>query len=560
MNPLRRLARIDPWLATALLAAAVFCLYGCHWGRVECWNRDQMAMRGLRWLAPGGFAKPPFHTYLNHLIVLGPITVTEAIASAVSGKKLMWNEARLLGSRFLVVALFLGTVALLYVISLRAYGKFAARVLALVAATSAGLISYTHFLSCDSPLLFFMVAAAFFAQRIVISGTTRDYVFAGLVTGIAAATKYNGVAVGITIVVAHLLSQNCRDLKSCLFAPRLILGVGMVLVGFVLGNPFAVITPKKFIGDFMYNYTVTPHYKGQTGVGYGDFLWRIPELLGWPGAILIATCVVLSAFVAITRRKTHPAVFQGFVIAASLALLYYVKIGSFARMPTRFVLPTIPFFILMAGPMLQALERKRVLVHVALVPVLCYNALCSAYVGKRFSDDPRMAAQKWMIANVPLGSVIESSAGSPHWARLPELNAVDMTLQKPKWSKLHGGVTADLRMPHVTGRAELFERIFPDNRWVQEEVREKEGKPNESLFSAEELGRRNPLVVTAYSSDTNAPSKAARNYYAQLLAGHLGYRIAFDARSPAVPRWIYPRSIDFLNGRMTILTRETPPS
>jgi hypothetical protein len=55
--------RFDPDLAAALVLASLFCFHGITWGRVECWNLDQMAMRDLAGLRPGDYSKPPFHTY-----------------------------------------------------------------------------------------------------------------------------------------------------------------------------------------------------------------------------------------------------------------------------------------------------------------------------------------------------------------------------------------------------------------------------------------------------------------------------------------------------------------
>jgi hypothetical protein len=118
---------MDPWLVAVLIVAALLCLYGIGWGRVECWNPDQMALRDLCGLQPNGFTKPPFHTYLNHLFVLSPVHIAEAIASLISGTKQQFMEVRLLGSRLVVVTLFLGTIILGYTISFRFYGKFAAR-------------------------------------------------------------------------------------------------------------------------------------------------------------------------------------------------------------------------------------------------------------------------------------------------------------------------------------------------------------------------------------------------------------------------------------------------
>jgi len=64
--------RFDPALAAALVLASLFCFHGISWGRVECWNLDQMAMRDLAGLRAGDYSKPPFHTYLNHILVIEP--------------------------------------------------------------------------------------------------------------------------------------------------------------------------------------------------------------------------------------------------------------------------------------------------------------------------------------------------------------------------------------------------------------------------------------------------------------------------------------------------------
>jgi hypothetical protein len=100
----RKIQRIDPLLVAALSLAFLFCLQGITWGRVECWNRSQIAMRGLRALRPSDYMKPPFHTYVNHVFVVCPITAVMKIAI----------PAKLIGSRLVTIALYLGTIAVAY--------------------------------------------------------------------------------------------------------------------------------------------------------------------------------------------------------------------------------------------------------------------------------------------------------------------------------------------------------------------------------------------------------------------------------------------------------------
>ena len=550
--------RLDPILNLALILALVFSLYGIQWGRVECWNRDQMALRGLHGflrLRPSNYLKPPFHTFLNHVLISRPIDHAEYLTKWLSGRRVNLNEARLLGSRLLVVGLFLGTIGLAFAISRQAYGLLAARLIALLFATSAGFIEYDHFLSCDSPLLFFMMLTFFFAQRIALHSRISNYVLTGLLTGICTATKYSGLAIGIVLVAAHFSSRNEKSWKALFLSRRLVLGLLMVPAGFIIGNPYAIFDWKKFSDDFIYYCYVTPHFEGQmSGHAYVEFLARIPEIIGWPGALLLAIAITVSLLLLIKRRDFRSPAAICFALAASLFLLYYAKIGAFPHMQTRYALPVVPFLILMAGPFLQTIEGHWP--YVLLLPLFFYNSVCCLFVGKRFTEDPRTQAQSWIIRHTSPGNVLESSSGTPHWEKLPGLNAVELDAASPNWGRAAGRNVIDLRMPQANGRAELFARIFQDSPWMKKHGSDYDKKTDESIFTEIELRQRNPNIVTVYSSDYQVPSDKVRNYYLDLLAGKFPYRIVFDGETVDPPRWVYPRTIDFLRGRITILARQ----
>jgi Dolichyl-phosphate-mannose-protein mannosyltransferase len=550
----RTIQRLDPLLVAALSLAFLFCLQGITWGRVECWNRSQIALHSLRALRPGDYMKPPFHIYLNHVLVVWPITGALKIAQVPTERMKIANSAKLIGSRLVTLALYLGTIALAYSFSRRSYGQFSAAVIAFAFATSAGFVTYAHFLTADTPLLFWMLAAFWAAHRLASAPSTRNYAIAGFLIGITIATKYNGLAVGIALLVAHFFATKSASIRSIILSRQLAVALAMALLGFLFGCPTAPYEPKKFWHDFIYNYTVAPRYSGQPDrPNYLGALARIPEIVGIPGAILIAGLAILSCILILRRRDLSDAATRGFILSSAVFLLYIFKIGMFPRTETRYVLPAIPFLILMIGPALQTVERRKWILAL-LLPILIYNCLCSYLVGKRFNDDPRLKAQLWMVKNVPRGSVIESSANSPRWAKLLNFDAHEINLGGPDQPIPPARDITDLRMPHVSGRLELFRKVFPD--WVQPLVAENERNPDQGLFTAAALEKRNPNYISIYSVDYHVPGETVRRYYGDLLSEKFPYSIVFDAETPRESAGIYPRTIDHLPGRITILQRK----
>ena len=545
----------DPLLAAALLLAFLFCLQGITWGRVEDWNRSSIAMRSLRALRPSDYMKPPFHTYFNHVLVVWPIDGVMKIAQVPKERMKISNSAKLIGSRLVTIALYLGTIALAYSFSRRSYGRFSAAIIAFAFATSAGFVAYAHFLTADMPLLFWMLAAFWAVHWLVSVPTTRNYAIAGFLIGIATATKYNGLAVGIAFLVAHFFATKGESFRRMILSRQLGIGLGMVLLGFYFGCPTAPYEPKRFWNDFIYNYTVTPRYSGQPDrANYLAALGRIPEIVGIPGAILIAVLAILSCILVLKRRDLSDAATRGFALSSAVFLLYILKIGTFPRTETRYVLPAVPFLILMIGPALQTFERRKWILAL-LVPVLIYNCICSYLVGKRFNNDPRLEAQLWMVKNVPQGSVVESSGTCPHWSSLPNFDAHEIHLGRTDDPIPPARDITDLRLPHMPGRVELFREVFPD--WVQPLVAEKEGHADPRLFTAAALANRNPDYLAIYSADYNVPDKTVRRYYGDFLTGKFPYAIVFDRSTPREREWIYPRTIDSLRGRITVLQRKT---
>src|SRR4029453_551607 len=153
---------------------------------------------------------------------------------------------------------------------------------------------------------------------------------------------------------AHFFATKDAGFRRIILSRRLGIGLGMALLGFLFGRPTSLYEPRRFWNDFIYNYTVAPRYSGQPDrANYLGALGRIPEIVGIPGAILIAVLAILSCILILRRRDLSDAATRGFALSSAVFLVYFLKVGTFPRAETRYVLPAIPFLILMIGPALQ---------------------------------------------------------------------------------------------------------------------------------------------------------------------------------------------------------------
>jgi hypothetical protein len=534
-------------LAFSLAVAFLSCLHGIT---VRYSHPDQMAFlplfhEGKMPFNPGWFEKPPFHTYFNYFLSVLPLSAVTALlgipAHSLATIQLVW-------SRILATLMFLGSIALVFRIADETYGLRAARIIALLLATSAGLVASSHFLTADIPVMFWMLVAFYFCWKLYSDGLAIHYGLAGLFTGIAMATKYNGLGIGIAIPAAHFLRILYFEGRAFARNPihaKLVLGLVAVAVGFVMANPFAILDHRTFRSDFLYNYMVAPVYEGQTGHSYFRFFSAMHELIGVPSLLLALAGAIVSLYVVLRSQEIRsPRVmfWLSFVVVA----VYYAEFAPFPRLETRFVLPLAPFFFLLSGPALVRLSYARVL-HVAIVLLVVYNVLCCYYVGIQFLGDPRIDAELWIDANAVPGKIIESDVYSPD---------VDMVS--------HPG-SMQVTMPFVTGRERLFERLFPGNTFINgpPDVRTRTDRMV-SWYSVESLVQRNPdylIVNSLYYERFTQPGirgdlyPTIRDYFQSLLDEEYGYEIVLDRESVEVPALLYPQEIDFLHNRVTILKK-----
>ena len=539
----KRLKKTDPILILCLLVSFFSGITALNWGRYDCLNPDATAFKSVKkWppLHPERFDKPPLHTYLNNTLINEPSKwVTGACvffgADKVNAEKIRW-QARSIAARLLQAVLMLGCVGCVYLFARDHFGLASARVSALLLATSASFLLNKIFLSADISLVFWMLASLVASGRILKTGGMKASLVAGIFAGFATATKYNGLAIALAIPLAHMLYRDPRGALAFLKRRAFWAGGFAVPVTFVIVNPYCILDYKKFSSDFMYNYSVTPIYDGQTtGNGYGAFIAAFPEIFGWP-LCLILPVLLVCGLVWVVRRKPESAI-AAMALCAAVFVLYFWKIGSFPRIETRFVLPAAPFLLLLAAPGWEFLARWRAAVVVPAVALGIYGLASGYEITRQFTEDPRMYALEWADQNFPERCKVEASTGSPQW----------------KW--MVGKKVAVVNFPIGLDRNRRFSETLKDNPWVQDRLTKNLSLNRPEFFTPEELAARKSDFITIDSQ--NLRDKMAAPFLNELIAGKHGYEVVFEKEAPPLPGWVYPSEPNCLRMKFFILGKKS---
>ncbi|MCR4439430.1 MAG: glycosyltransferase family 39 protein [bacterium] len=425
------------WLLLAILVLALAVrLAGIQFGKPFRYHPDEikLVVQAGRLLEPGGRSTeglfglgsyPPLYTYLLALVYGGYGAAGVALGvfkTAAAVKEFYYTETftfHLIGR---VVTALLGTanVLLLYHVGARASNRRVGLLAAMFCATVFLHVRNSHHATVDVPATFMATAALLCAVLVVRRGRWPEVVAGGLLTGLAAATKFNVGVVAVPFVLALLLraGKEKRGLAGAVGDAALYVGVACIGAGFVMGCPLVVADPQRFLqGLFTYG---DLQAQGKVGVGGGFFAYftggmspgygvfshnSVPAAIG---PVLTVLCVI-----GIVRLVLRPSRMNLLLIA--FIVPYYLVIGSVNYKTMRQFLPLVPFLMLAAAALVDALmahvriqSRWRavawaVLVAGAVAPEL-YKDVRWALIMR--GPDPRTLAKAWIEEHVPAGTVL----------------------------------------------------------------------------------------------------------------------------------------------------------
>lgn len=322
-------------------------------------------------------------------------------------------------SRAMAAAFGTATVLVVFRLGRRLWGDTAALLAALFMALAFIHARDSHFGTTDTALTFFIVASVGVLLDAHRSGSQRQFVVAGLLGGLGAATKYNALLLVAPIAASYGLHVMLADQRlKAARDPRLFTYGLPFLLAFGAGIPFVLFDYRNFAtamnelqgamtgGDpHLHLANGWIHHVG-TSLRYG---LGLPLLgAGLAGALLLAV-----------RTPGVAALLLGFPVA------YYSVAGSLRNLFFRYTIPIVPFLCLTAayivweaavwlGTRRSVPLWPRVVTPAALVVLSAIVIGPSALNLWRFDriisrTDNRVLVAEWFEQHVPAGSSVLQS-------------------------------------------------------------------------------------------------------------------------------------------------------
>jgi 4-amino-4-deoxy-L-arabinose transferase-like glycosyltransferase len=331
------------------------------------------------------------------------------------------KSAFLIMGRSISTLLALGTVWLVYLLGRRVGGAVTGITAALLLALNTFHISRSQMVEVDVPLTFFVVMTFWRLVSFMEAPTRKNAVLSGIAVGLAISSKYTGAFLILPLVLAWLFSLSPKTEKAGSRSPgegrrhhpAIDLGLALLASGavFLLTSPYVILDSGTFWRDLgqEHEHMSSGHFGLGPTSAMAFYAQAITQrLLGWPLAIVAGVGLV---YLSVFERR------QWALCMAAFVLLYLAVVGSWTMKADRYLLPTLPLLMVLAGALLasvparlglQKLRRSHRAAGAVLASLVLAAGSFIGYPGMIAArkTDSRTEATLWIEANLPTGTFI----------------------------------------------------------------------------------------------------------------------------------------------------------
>jgi len=364
--------------------------------------------------------------------------------------------------RTVTLAMAAASLLLIWAAARKLIGHSGAAAAALLLAVTPLFTVNARYMTADVPMLFWLSLVLLFSVRILQGAVSRDYIYAGIALGLAAATRYQGVLGAFMIAAAHFMRPEAEGAhwRKFLNDRRLWIAAGVSLLVFLMCNPYIFIHSSQFWRE------LTSEAAGGTA-GRANFLIAILRHAEAGLGVFLAASAIMALWMAMVRRdKTVTFILLGLGIPAILLLVGQPTM-------TRYLMPVLLLPVLLSAWAFDVLHRRgkeigkkstRRATPILLLVVLLFTGLQSSGFALLYSEpvcDTRTAAGE-EVNKLPPGTAI-GVVSDPWQFELPPVNAMkyrivvlDPSLGAKALSQPGAPqyiLTSDLQAPPLAARA-----------------------------------------------------------------------------------------------------------
>lgn len=441
----RRLEFGWPLIAVLVLALAVR-LWTIDWGLPYVYDPDEpLVLSATVHMLKRGDPNPHWFHYPSLVFYLhgGILAVGAWIASGFSssgfidsltypdvtamGSALLESKWTLFVPRLVTAMLSVATAGLVYAVVRRVTQRRIGAVFAgLLMALIPLVVREARQFAPDTIAMFATAGVIWGSLRLYHEGSTKNYVIAGALVGLAAGSKYNAVLSAAMVVAAHFLRA---DRSPGLLNRRLLMSGYVTVLVFLLTTPYAILDWPRFTNDVgwaLYRYST-----GHPGLE-GNGLLYIAMIGGSFSLSLLF--LPFAAIYRTTRVVTW--------IVGGFALGYVLFLSRYPLPLEHNLLPSMPAFAVVIGlgfsAALSMVQNRRLAKTVVLsVSALTLMLATAGLVAEYNKLEDRREAVEWIKRQLPRGSTILVEAYSP-WIdsdqfRVRSVNFVAQDELPPEW-------------------------------------------------------------------------------------------------------------------------------
>jgi len=274
----------------------------------------------------------------------------------------------------------------------------------------------SHYIYADIPLVAVLVLSFFPILVLADRFLFLAYIWFGVLIGIAAAIKYNGILVVIPFLAIHFIKHRARLIP-------LISAFLISIATYFICNPYSLLDFRFFLSE------LSEQGKSTSFMGFFHHLsYSASEGIGW----LVLVCSLIGMAQSIFRRQLKLGLLSIFVLS------YYAVLCFKSQPYDRYILPLVPFALLLASEGLLTFKnwfKLNQISYMVLIGALIFPSMVKV-VGldlMLLRKDTRTVAREWIETFVPSGSKV--ALDSPFY--LPPLKPTLEQLEQ-KNSELEG--------------------------------------------------------------------------------------------------------------------------